>query len=126
MTNRNVPVTQLVLLVQRKQWKHQNHVWNVLKVNNKYTRTTSMSYLLIFLRFHDCSGVSIVDFNQVNAHLEGLQGNNSVFTTTITYFPDFSHLTTKICKDVPIQPIKFWSIEYWFNGKYFAKIKSRK
>ena len=30
------------LLVPNQQWKHQNNVWNLFKVNNKDTRTTSM------------------------------------------------------------------------------------
>ena len=31
------------LLVQSQQWKQQNKVWNLFKVNNKDTRTTSMT-----------------------------------------------------------------------------------
>ena len=30
------------LLVQSQQGKHQNNVWNLFKVNNKDTRTTSV------------------------------------------------------------------------------------
>ena len=30
-------------LVQSQLWKHQNNVWNLLKVNNKDTRTASMT-----------------------------------------------------------------------------------
>ena len=33
------------LLVQSKQWKHQNNGWNPFKVNNKKTRPTSMKSL---------------------------------------------------------------------------------
>ena len=32
-----------ILLVQSQQWKHQNNVWNLFKVNNRDTRTTSMT-----------------------------------------------------------------------------------
>ena len=31
------------LLVQRRQWKHQNNLSNLFKVNNKNTITTSMT-----------------------------------------------------------------------------------
>ena len=31
------------LLVQSQQWKHQNNVWNLFKVNSKDTRTTSLT-----------------------------------------------------------------------------------
>ena len=46
------------LLVQSQPWKHKNNVWNLLKVNKKDTKTT-------LLTTH-CSGVSMVDFEQVN------------------------------------------------------------
>ena len=41
------------LLAQNQQWKHQNIVWNMFKVNNKITKTTCR-----------CSGVFIVCFEQ--------------------------------------------------------------
>ena len=31
------------VLVQSQQWKHQNYVWNLFKVFNKDTRTTSLT-----------------------------------------------------------------------------------
>ena len=31
------------LLVQSQKWKHQNNVWNLLKVSNKTTRMTSLT-----------------------------------------------------------------------------------
>ena len=44
------------LIVQSQQWKHKNRVWNIWKVNNKYTRMTSC-----------CSfGVFIVNFEQIS------------------------------------------------------------
>ena len=41
-------------LVQSKQWEHQHIVWNIFQVNNKDTRTTSMtcSFIVNFNRFH--------------------------------------------------------------------------
>ena len=44
------------LIVQSQQWKHKNRVWNIWKVNNKYTRMTSCC------RF----GVFIVNFEQIS------------------------------------------------------------
>ena len=44
-----------LLLVQSQQWKHDSNLWNMFKVNNKSTRTTSVtsvSLLLISNRFH--------------------------------------------------------------------------
>ena len=37
------------LLVQSKQWKHLNNLWNLFKVNNKDTRTMSLSSLGVFI-----------------------------------------------------------------------------
>ena len=36
-------VTSRHLLVQSQQWKHQNNMWNLFKVNNKDTKTTSVT-----------------------------------------------------------------------------------
>ena len=60
------------LLVQSQQWKHQSNVWKLFKVNNKDTRTTSMTsfwclYRQLWKDFTYSSGVSIVDFEQVKA-----------------------------------------------------------
>ena len=63
------------LLVQSQQCKHQNNVWNLFKVYNKDTRTTSlalfidvilMSLLLTLNDFIHCYGSSIDDFEQAN------------------------------------------------------------
>ena len=35
--------TKLTFTCQSQQWKHQDNVWNRFKVNNKDTRTTSMT-----------------------------------------------------------------------------------
>ena len=34
------------LIVQCQQWEHQNNVWNLFKVNNKETRTTTFTVLI--------------------------------------------------------------------------------
>ena len=39
------------LTVQTKHWKHQNNAWNMFKINNKDTRTTSMIISLFVLVF---------------------------------------------------------------------------
>ena len=58
------------LLVQSQQWKHQKHLWNLLKVNNKDFRMTSVTFwrLYCWLRtdFTYWFGVSIVNLGQVN------------------------------------------------------------
>ena len=36
------------LLVQSQQWKHQNNVWNMFKINNKDTWMTSKLFKLFF------------------------------------------------------------------------------
>ena len=60
---------------QTQQKKHQNKEWNQFKVNhfednNKETRTSLTSFWCLYYwlwnYFTDCSGVSIVDFEQVN------------------------------------------------------------
>ena len=67
--------TQGTLLVQSQRKKHPNNVWNLFKVNNRDTWTTS-DIILVFLLltlicfefwFTHCFGVSTVDFKQVNA-----------------------------------------------------------
>ena len=63
------------LLVQSQQWKHWNNVPNMFKVNNKETKTTLMtSFWCLYCCYlwtysTHCFGVSIVDFEQVNARL---------------------------------------------------------
>ena len=40
------------LIVQSQQWKHQNDVWNLFKVTNKYNRTMQMmSYITSYKLF---------------------------------------------------------------------------
>ena len=48
------------LLIQSQQWKQQNIEWNLFKVNND-AKTTSWA------NFTHSSGVSTVNFEQVNA-----------------------------------------------------------
>ena len=47
------------LLVKSQQWKHQNNNWNLFKVNNKDTTTTSMASSW-------CSSLFIVNFEQIS------------------------------------------------------------
>ena len=59
------------LVVQIQQWKHQNNVWNLFKVNNKDSRTTWTKsfwclYCQLGIEFTHCSGVFVVDFELVN------------------------------------------------------------
>ena len=51
------------LLVQSQPQKHYNNVWNLLTISKL---TISKSLLLTLTNFTHCSGVSIVDFEQVN------------------------------------------------------------
>ena len=58
------------LLIQSQQRKHQNNVWNLFNVNNKDIRTTSLTsfwclYWYLEEISHNCSGVFIVDTEQV-------------------------------------------------------------
>ena len=56
------------LLPQNQQWKHQNNVWNLLKVNNKEPEWHHLCHsdvsIVTFEYFTHCSGVSIVDIEQ--------------------------------------------------------------
>ena len=50
---------------QSQQWKHQNNEWNVFKVNNKDTRTTSLTsfwclYCWLWTNITHCLGISII------------------------------------------------------------------
>ena len=60
------------LLVQTSQWKLKANVWNIFnKVNNKDNRKTSLKsfwrlYWQLWTYFTHFSGVSVVDFEQVN------------------------------------------------------------
>ena len=63
------------LIVKSQQWKHQNNMWNllkVLKVNNKNTRFTSMTSSVVFINnFEQISHISLVfpQFKEVNPGL---------------------------------------------------------
>ena len=61
------------LLVQSQQWKYQNIVWNLFKVNRKDARMTSLTLLFIWTDFAQYSGVSMVDFEHVNAGWDMIQ-----------------------------------------------------
>ena len=59
------------LLVQSQQWKHQNDVWILFDVNNKDTRTTSLTpscyhYCWLWTDFVHYSSVFTIEFEQVN------------------------------------------------------------
>ena len=66
--------------VRGQQWKHLNNVWNLFKVNNDANDFILVSLLLILNRFHAFSGVSIVDFEQVN---DGRDTGTSINTCSI-------------------------------------------
>ena len=60
-----------LLHVQSKQWKHQNNVPNMFKANNKKIKTTLITsfwclYYQLWLFSTHCSGISTVEFKQVN------------------------------------------------------------
>ena len=77
------------MLVQNQQQKHQKTAWNIFKVNNKYTRKTSLTSLITLNYFTNCiknkvfHSISdscgfghiykrnpIFDFDQVNVYWE--------------------------------------------------------
>ena len=53
------------LLARSQKWKHQKNVWNLFKVDNNDTRTTSITSFLCYVNFEHFS-VSTVDFKHVN------------------------------------------------------------
>ena len=59
------------LLVHSQQTRYQNNVWDLFKVYNKHSRTTSISfwclYCYLWTNFTYCSGISIVGFEQADA-----------------------------------------------------------
>ena len=62
---------QHYLFVRSQHWKHQHNAWNLFKVNSKdITTSLTLSLWLTLNRFHACSGVSIVNFEQVNTGWE--------------------------------------------------------
>ena len=46
-------------LVQRQQWKHQNNVPDMLKVNNKETRMTLMTSFFIVVNFENIPDIAL-------------------------------------------------------------------
>ena len=50
-----------ILVVQSQQWEHQNNVWSLFNVNNKYTRIT---FWCLYCQWRH-SGFSIVNFKQI-------------------------------------------------------------
>ena len=87
------------LLIQSQLWKHQKNVWNMFKVNNKDTRTTSLKsfwclYCQLWTNFTHCSGVSIADFEKVNlGWVEAFRAvqRHSVNVNVYFYFESFSY-----------------------------------
>ena len=66
---------QKTFFVKIEQWKHQEKVRNLFKVDNKYTRTTSITsfcclYCQMWTDFKHFYGVSIAEIEQVNAGWE--------------------------------------------------------
>ena len=64
--------TQPTFTCPKLTMKHQNNMQNLFKVNNEDTRMTSLTsvwccYFWLWTDFTHCSGVSIVDFEQVHA-----------------------------------------------------------
>ena len=58
------------LLVQSQQWKQQNNMWNIFRVNKKETRMTSMAlfwrhYCKLWIDFTRYFDVSIVTLNML-------------------------------------------------------------
>ena len=60
---------KLTLLVQIQQWKYQNNVWNLFKVNSVFI--VDLEQFRFDLEQSNtrtyCSSVSIVDFEQIDA-----------------------------------------------------------
>ena len=67
--NANLSITNRHLFAQRQQWKHQSNAWNLFKVNNKVIDVVLVYLLLNLNNVTNHSGISIVDFEQVNVGL---------------------------------------------------------
>ena len=63
-------IINIMKLVQNHQWKHQNNMWNLFKINNKDVSELLLVSLLLTWNIH-CSCVSIVKFKQVNTGWDG-------------------------------------------------------
>ena len=83
-------------LVQCQQWKHQNNVWNLFKVNNKDTRTASVTsflylYCKLWTNFTYFPGVPIVIMNTYMSaggekyQLKGKWYKKTILLLIITY-----------------------------------------
>ena len=65
-------IRKIPAVLENIQWKHQSNAWDIFKVNNKETRTVSLTLFgclfvnIEYTGFTHCSGVSIVNFEQVN------------------------------------------------------------
>ena len=77
---------------------HQNKVWNLFRVNNRDIRTTSItSFWCLYELWADlihCSGVSIVDLEQVNAVWVGSIATNHEEHSEVLIFI----LTKSLCQ----------------------------
>ena len=65
------------LLVKCQQWNHQIKVWNLLKVDNKDTKTSSLTsfwclYCYLWIDFTLCFVIFVIDFQQLNAGWVGV------------------------------------------------------
>ena len=68
---RLLPIPSLNTSAQIHQWKHRSNVWNLFKITNEDTKTTSKTSFLcldcsLWADFTHCSGVFIVGVEQVN------------------------------------------------------------
>ena len=59
--NQEKIILNRILVVRSQQWEHQNNVWSLFNINNKYTRTTFWG---LYCQWRH-SGFSIVNFKQV-------------------------------------------------------------
>ena len=77
--NKNISAHSQRAFVQSQQQKQQNSQWNLFKVSNRCTGTTAlMSCCCLWTFFTHCSGVSIVDFEQVNPVCVTINHNSEI------------------------------------------------
>ena len=104
-------------------------MWNMLKVNNKDTRTTSIMpvlFLLTLTYFRPFSSVSIVDFQQVNviyslstAFHETTKNAKQTLETNVTVFVfSFPPMSAKLSKRF----CKFWNRKKITNNQKLLSI----
>ena len=90
LLNMNVNIPANIYLPKVKNRSMRNKVWNMFKVNNKDTRTTSMTLLTLNI-FHTFSSVSVGDFGQVNVSWEDFPWHVLVLHPFFVYdFLDFT------------------------------------